>query len=459
MDLSSAVLKRTLEEGNVEIWARIKPDLIPSTKLKTFFKEVNKYFDTHSRLPPYSDLGLILGREKSLLETLAAVNSVEVDISAEILFDYLKAEYAQTLILGKLETYLKNTVTFESAEDSIDELQNIVLEVQQKALDDTSDESMQRIELFESEEELEKYIPLGLNNDFDIDNMFGPGDYIMIGGKRGQGKSVVCANLSHHNLTVNKKSTMYFSIEMDTRDILHRHAAIATQIDPKKFSYKRKDLSDEELLTIAHWWASRYENGSEDYIDFIEHKNFDRLHASLRRKELTIPRLEIIYDTKLTLTKIRSELSKKVKMYNVGMVIIDYVNQVRRTNADGAKFSWEEQVEISTALKEMASEFGVIMVSPYQMDATGEARFAKGILDAADAAFTLNAHTEEAKCISFMATKRRRGKEVSFHSYINWDTITIGPETAQPPQSTAKSLNKKKKEPEKDETEEGISDF
>ena len=56
----------------------------------------------------------------------------------------------------------------------------------------------------------------------------------------------------------------------------------------------------------------------------------------------------------------------------------------------------------------MAQEYEVPVYSPYQIDATGEARFAKGILDAADAAFTIDTWKTEDAIMSFNCTKMRR---------------------------------------------------
>ena len=83
-------------------------------------------------------------------------------------------------------------------------------------------------------------------------------------------------------------------------------------------------------------------------------------------------------------------LTKKSSPLNVGVIIVDYINQVKRSSlpsrTGGQQYDWTEQIEVSKALKSMAQEYDcTVMISPYQTDASGEARFAKGILDAADA--------------------------------------------------------------------------
>ena len=63
---------------------------------------------------------------------------------------------------------------------------------------------------------------------------------------------------------------------------------------------------------------------------------------------------------------------------------------------------------MSKALKSMAQEYECTVVTPYQTDASGEARFAKGILDAADAAYALETYDQEDAAITFNCTKMFR---------------------------------------------------
>jgi hypothetical protein len=118
------------------------------------------------------------------------------------------------------------------------------------------------------------------------------------------------------------------------------------------------------------------------------------------------------------------------------VVIVDYINQVKRgviTRNRMGQYDWTEQIEISKALKSYAQDYNVIMVSPYQIDATGEARFAKGILDAADAAFTLDTHDRADNIITFNCVKMRSSEEVSFTSTMDWVSLKIGPTTGEIP--------------------------
>jgi hypothetical protein len=114
-------------------------------------------------------------------------------------------------------------------------------------------------------------------------------------------------------------------------------------------------------------------------------------------------------------------------------VIVDYLNQVRRHNApsrSGGQYDWTEQIEVSKKMKMYAQEYETLVFAPYQTDASGEARFAKGILDAADAAYSLETWEQQDECMTFNCVKMRSNRMESFTSVVDWETLKIGPQSA-----------------------------
>ena len=390
-------------------------------------------------MPTIADLKFEI-RDSSTREKLYAVEALEVEIDADSLLEYLKNEYTQKEILNSLEDYVEHSISFENAQESVDHLHQIVLDVEDKVDLEDPQESMQRIDLFEADEDLAKYIPLGLNEEYDLDIQFSPRDLVMLGGKRGAGKSVICANIAN-NVYDSGKSAMYFTIEMDSRSILQRCCAIATEIP---FSRMRtKNLSVTEWEQVATWWAQRFTSGQDHLNEYKKHRDFEKFHSNLKTGELLpTQQLDVIYDPSLTLAKIRAELDKKVKHLNVGVIIVDYINQVKRSSLPGRQYDWTEQIEVSKALKIMAQEYDCTVISPYQTDATGEARFAKGILDAADAAYTLETWDHEDACMTFNCVKMRAASMRSFTSVVDWETLKIGPDSAMTPQERDDSTHK-----------------
>ena len=427
MNIASALIKRTLELRDFETWTQVHKRYLPS-EYHSLHSIIDKHSEKFHTMPSIEDLKLEI-RDSNTREKLYAVEAVKVDAEPYMLLQYLKNEYTQKEILTSLEDYVENSVAFEDAQESVDHLHQIVLDIEDKVDLEEPQESMQRIELFEPEEDLERYIPLGLNEEYDLDIQFSPRDLVMVGGKRGAGKSVICANIAN-NVVESGKSAIYFTIEMDSRSILQRICSVATRVPLKRL--RSKMLSSDEWNAVAGWWAGRFDGGHELLPEFEKTRDFEAFHDRLTRLQLHKDRqIDVIYDPALTLSKIQSELDKKVNQLDVGVVIVDYLNQVKRHNAPSrsGQYDWTEQIEVSKKMKLYAQEYETMFFAPYQTDASGEARFAKGILDAADAAYSLETWEQEDNCITFNCTKMRSNVMKSFSSVIDWETLKIGPQS------------------------------
>jgi replicative DNA helicase len=441
LNIASALIKQVLTLQDFQTWSVTHRHYLPS-EYHSLYKVIDRHCEEFHKMPTIEDLKFEI-RDSSTREKLFAVEAVEVEADAHMLLEYLKNEYTQKEILDSLEDYIDNSVAFENAQESVNHLHQIVMDVEDKVDLEDPQESMQRIELFEPEEDLAKYIPLGLNKEYDYEIQFSPRDLVMVGGRRGAGKSVICANIANA-VYASGKSAMYFTIEMDSRSILQRCCSIATEVPFARL--RTQNLSVTEWEKVATWWAARYVDGQDRLKDYKTHRDFNKLHTSLKTQHELLPtqQLDVVYDPALTLSKIRAELDKKVKPLNVGVIIVDYINQVKRSSlpSRGGQYDWTEQIEVSKALKSMAQEYDCTVISPYQTDATGEARFAKGILDAADAAYTLETWDHEDACITFNCVKMRSASMKSFTSTVDWDSLKIGPETAMTPKEKDDSSHK-----------------
>lgn len=432
MNIASALIKQVLVLQDFETWSMTHKHYL-SSEYHSLYAIIDNHCEKYHKIPTIEDLKFEV-RDGATKEKLYAIESVEVEADAYMLLQYLKNEYTQQQILLSLENYVENSVAFEDAEESVNHLHEIVLDIENKVDLEDPQESMQSITLHEADEDIAKYVSFGLNTEYDFDIQFSPRDLVLVGGKRGAGKSIVCANLAN-NVFDSGKTAIYFTIEMDSRSILQRCCSIATNIPFSRI--RTKNLNIVEWEKVAGWWANRFVGGQEKLKNYRETRNFDRLHEELKSDCILIPdrQIDVVYEPSLTLAKIRAELDKKVKRGNVGMIIVDYINQVKRSAmpSRGGQYDWTEQIEVSKALKSMAQEYETTVFSPYQTDASGEARFAKGILDAADAAYTLEAWSQEDKCITLNCVKMRNAAEKSFTSTMDWETLKIGPNTALTP--------------------------
>jgi|TARA_Y100000289_G_scaffold2782_1_gene2630 replicative DNA helicase len=431
LTLASALLHQILSQSDISVWTELKEIYLPS-EYKSLWKIINSHVDRYGKLPTFEDLKFEI-RDSNLQEMVFAIESVETEVDANTLLDYQKNEFTQNEILTQIDSYVDETVAFSTAEENLEGLQEIVVEVSEKVDTTPPNENMSKIELFDPEEELDKFVPLGLNQEYDIDFAFSPKDLVLVGGRRGAGKSITCANLAN-NVYERGRSALYFTIEMDSRQILQRVCALGANVPVNRL--KRKNLSQDEWNRVAKWWCDRYQDSEDLLTDFYSHRNFDSMHSKLIRNPLREDRqIEIVYDPMLTIGKIDAVLKTKMnQLPDVGIIIVDYLNQVKRSLAQGRQYEWTEQIEVSKTLKAMAQEYETMVFSPYQTDATGEARFAKGILDAADAAYSLNAWSQEDNCMTFSCQKMRSNQMKDFTSEMDWETLRIGPRSVLNPE-------------------------
>jgi len=431
LNLTSALLKQIITQEDFESWGNLRENYL-SAEYQSLYKVIDTHIKNFNALPTFEDLKLSI-RDRKLQEKVFAIEAVEVDVDAWVLLEYLKNEYTQVEILDELDSFIDKTVAISNAEENVEALQNIVLDIGDRVDLKPPEENMQTIALFDSEKDLKKFLPLGLNDDYDQSMKFSPRDLVLVGGRRGAGKSLTCVNIAN-NVYNQGRSSIYFTIEMDSRSILQRMCALGARIPISRLA--TRNLTTTEWNRVGEWWAGRFEGGTELLPEFYDNKDFDGFHKKLQTLPLNNDRqLDVVYDPVLSLAKIRQELESRVAQRDYGVIIVDYLNQVKRSNAPSrsGQYDWTEQIEVSKTLKSMAQEYEVPVFSPYQTDNTGEARFAKGILDAADAAFTIETWSPEDECITFNCTKMRSAKMEGFTSVMDWETLKIGPQSTMNP--------------------------
>lgn len=451
MDISAVVLHKLLAEKNLEVWAKLKLSFI-DPGYSSLYSAIARHYEKYSELPGFEDLEITL-REGPTKNTLASVKIVDVEeVSAEVALNALIDTYTQNETIRLLDKFVDKLPVYDTVEVK-ENLANIVLTLDEKTLTTEGVYSMNDIMLFKHPDDLARErIHLGFNNTFDaVLAGVARQEYILIGGRRGSGKSITANNIMV-NQYESGNTSVYFTIEMSGYETLERTMSILAGVNHQNL--KQNKLTDEELLRVVKARAGMFVDADDTVAQFMKHKDRYKFEESLVREKLLKPdnQMIIIDDRALSLTSIDLHLGKLKARFGdkLSVVVVDYINQIRMEGAD--VYDWKPQVTISTKLKEMARKYDVVMVSPYQIDATGEARFAKGILDSADIALVMTAHDKETNAISFETTKIRGGKEMALTSGIDWDTLRIIPTNIDRPEEkeTIKKAGKKKEKPEPD---------
>jgi replicative DNA helicase len=434
----------------LESWSNLKIAFLDSA-YSSIYSAVRKHYDNYSTIPSFEELDLTLrdGLTKQTLEAvkLAEAPEVSIDVAMQALLDI----YTQNELIKELEPFVDKITHYDSTELK-DNFASILLRLDDKTHSNKGVFSMADIMLFRAADELARErIPLGINNTFDSIVQTARGEYILIGGKRGSGKSIIVNNV-FVNQYVAGNTAAYFTIEMSGHETLERTMSILTGVDHQ--AIKKDNLSPEEALTLVKARADMFIDADALVADYVRHKDKHKFEAQLiRSRNLKEDnQLIIIDDMALTVTTLDVQIGKlKAKFGDkLTVVVVDYINQIRIEGT--ASYDWQPQIAVSTKLKELARKHDVLMVSPYQIDSSGEARFSKGILDAADIALITNAHSKEDGAISFGTTKIRGASEMIFTSPIDWTSLAISPQSIDAPKSKSDNPEKKSRKPKQDDT-------
>jgi replicative DNA helicase len=437
VDISAVVLNKLLTEQNLEIWAKLKLVFLDPA-YSSLYSAINKHYEKYSAIPSFDDLELTL-REGPTTKTLATLRLTEVpEVSAEVALDALIDQYTQNETIKLLDKFIDKLPVYDTNEIK-DSLAGIALTIEEKTHTSEKVFTMADIMMFRHPDELEKErVYLGLNNTFDaVLGGVARQELVLIGGKRGSGKSITSSNIFVNQYETGN-SSLYFSIEMTAYETMERNLAILANVNLQRL--KQNKLTDNEILQVVKARASMFQNAETTIEEFKRHRDRFKFEENLVRNfQLKSDNQMIIVDDRdLTLSSIDLHIGKAKAKFGdkLKVVVVDYINQIVLEGSD--QYDWKPQIEVSKKLKNMARKYEIVLVSPYQIDASGEARFAKGILDAADIALVMEAHEKDQQAISFETTKIRGGKEMNFTCPIDWDTLRISPQSIDKPQQAEK---------------------
>ena len=443
MDISAVVLNKLLLEKNIDVWAKLKLAFLDPA-YSSVYSLITKHYDKYSNIPSFDDLETT-SREGLAQKTLATLKLIdEVDVSAEVALDALIDQYTQNQCIALLDKFIDKLPLYDSTEVK-ESLSAIVLALDEKTLKTEGVFAMNEIMVFVRPEELAKNrVHLGLNNTFDsVLGGVARQELILIGGKRGSGKSITCSNLMINQYEMGNTSA-YFTIEMIAAETLTRNMSILANVN--HMNLKNNTLTDSEMLKVVKARAGMFEDSGDLVTEFMQHRDQYKFEESLVRNcELKEAQMVIIDDRALSLTALDLHLGKiKAKFGDKFTVaVVDYLNQI--VVEGGSQFDWQPQIVISKKLKELARKHDIVMISPYQIDDNGQTRFAKGILDAADIAVLMEAHSKEDNAISMETTKIRGAKEMKFTSPMDWDSLRISPQSIEKPVEKEKEKGTKMK--------------
>jgi replicative DNA helicase len=452
MDVGAIVLHKLLKEQSLEGWARIRLAFLDPA-YSNLYTAINRFYSKYNSIPSFEDLELST-RDTPLSRALSSLKDLEVpDVDIDVAIDALVDTYTQTEALKLLDKFVDN-VTLLGAQEIKDQLSGIVIKLDDLTHTSESVVTEDSLVFFEDTSLTnDERTPLGINNTLDaITGGAHSEELILIGGKRGHGKSVVCTNLCVNQVELGNV-VPYFTIEMTAKEVTQRRMSIQAGVSHAKIRNNTLDFADQ--IKLVQTRAGMFHEADDLVNEFLVHKDPRKFETELlKTKKARDNQVIIIDDRELSLSAVDLHLQKLKAKYGdkLKMAVIDYLNQIVVPGQENMIYEWTTQITISKKLKEYARKYGIAIISPYQIDDSGSTRFAKGILDACDVALLLEAHDKDDGRISFETTKIRGASPVKCTSSIDWETLKIDPAEAAAP---TKKLKTKEKESQKEPTNDG----
>jgi replicative DNA helicase len=142
---------------------------------------------------------------------------------------------------------------------------------------------MSNIMLFTPPEDVAKLrFHLGLNNTFDaVLGGMAREEYLLIGGKRGSGKSITGANICVNQYEAGN-TTAYFTIEMSGQETFERIMAVHAEVPHS--GIRKGTLTDQEVLKVVKARAQMFNDSDEHVLDFLKHRDRYKFEEQAKRR-------------------------------------------------------------------------------------------------------------------------------------------------------------------------------
>lgn len=433
IDLQRLALRRLLDTQSNDLYSKLLNQYFTGIN-GILFDKIKSFYKANTRLPNMDEIVSLrkdIGLQEYLENQICSAENVCDPLKDEFLVSQLQDYYIREQTIAFMDKIIDNLEDLEKVE-IIDKFQNHLLELNQAIPHDDELYDVAEIEFFPNEEDFKIY-PSGISHEYDATNGgFATQELVLLGGRRGSGKSIISLNLAL-NRFLQGNTVSFFTIEMRYKEVYDRLLSMISGVP--FLDIFRNQLTNEQRIRMAVAKFDVFYKPSDAANNMIQQlkqtndfKLFDK-RLKIDKPELKEHRLFMIDDEGLTLNRIDhycNMFSSKYPRYN--MAVVDYVNIIKHEDQK----DWKTQIIIADQLKSLSRKYDVTMLSPYQIDASGEARFAKGILDSADRSFNFFPPAEgddrslESK-ITVHTTKIRNGKHMSFDVMMDWECVKVNP--------------------------------
>ena len=386
------------------------------------------------RLPSTNEILTLrkdIGLQEYIENQIVNEDNVCDEIQDEFLVAQLQDFYIRDETIHFMDKFVDQLDDLEKVE-IVDKFQNHLLHLNKAIPYNDELYDIAELDFFPTEDDF-KIFPSGLSAEFDaINGGFATQELVLLGGRRGSGKSIISLNMAL-NRFLEGNTVAFFTIEMRYKEVYDRVLSIISEVPFLDIFRNRTTPLQKIQMAKAKF---KYFYKPSDKIDALlkdleyskDFKLFEQ-KVKMEKPQMTDNRLFMIDDESLTLNRVDHYCNMFAQKYPAfNLAVVDYINIIKH---DDQK-DWKTQVTLAENLKSLSRKYDLTMISPYQIDASGEARFAKGILDSADRSFNFFPPPEEEdrqlnNKVTIHTTKIRNGRHMSFDVYMNWPCVKIDP--------------------------------
>lgn len=246
------------------------------------------------------------------------------------------AQYGQRLARAAHDPTTDALALLARVNTDVDDILGNISSIGEKSTDDYLKQVFSDIE--EKKAGRKKGVTFGIQELDERTGGFAPGNYVILAGGTGQGKTGLVVNLIRHQCLDEKNHVGLFSLEMTGAEVMARLLAAET------------DYSNSEI-NRAHGlqWTTL-------------------LHKSARLQGMNTLH---IHDKPVQSLELQYKIREWVRRYGIKIVIIDYIQLVKDSRY---KSAYDRLTNLSPDLKALAQELGIVIVAVSQLSRAFEKR-------------------------------------------------------------------------------------
>ena len=255
IDLQKLTLRRLLDTQSNDLYSKLLNQYFTGIN-SVLYDKIKSFYKANTRLPSTDEI-LTLRKDAGLQEyienQICAEDNHNEQIADEFLVAQLQDYYIRDETIHFMDKFIDQMDNMEKVE-VVDKFQNHLLHLNQAIPHDDELYDVAELEFFPSEDDFKIY-PSGLSNEFDsVNGGFATQELVMLGGRRGSGKSIISLNLAL-NRFLQGNTVAFFTIEMRYKEVYDRVLSIISGVP--FLDIFRNQLTDSQKIQMA---KSKFEN-------------------------------------------------------------------------------------------------------------------------------------------------------------------------------------------------------